>query len=946
LEWGDFTDISFFVPNTPSSTKHHNNRQPLLVSVPPSTTATIMITGIDDLTRIFNLLSEADRGLFSELCTQKSLSVDREVSYDPSIVAALLVSTIKSLAATVNSFIKITNGAGKDNLEISADSVALRYVEYQRLMNLPSTLVEIFEQQCSGLVDRFEEETKVNLYRYFLSCCSMNEVNGGSATSTHYLAQFEKMLSHTLTSVCSNIQRNLEDLMDFDFLWDASIDNTLLFGGDSLVEGAAKELAWALSRTTCQSVLREDCTDVQSCERRYRILHEAACLDLVLAGMLTQLYPSNGEDPDAKRMRLERDPREVRQYLLNSIGELLKYAVPDEEIVIERSDLNVTAQQVATSILPFINDRKEMGSDEQSIPDFLCCISSHQQRQTCLIRLKERQRSIVIEKTTEILSSIPPHLPHTEKAVKLGWHVLRLQQRTYDHFHGFYQLDLSQRKMLAPFVFKRSGVESNGAYAYSANISQYDIQAILYMKHQDERITTPFTDRMNTIHISGWKEPPLSDTERDELQKWITYMSSGVAPACTLAPSHRLMVYLHASSLPPPSAQTDGNINTRALTWDMVALPVLNYCLSQAAKDFGTAGCFIISETGDHTVPCVTTHPDQMNMPSAILRLYYAALDIILHHDAAKRKSDANPSMVLNLRVHSSLFALCRFCLHKARHLSTGHRHNILMSTENQSLVIEDIGTCPIVYYKLIDSFIKALSPGSGYATSFYQGLILPSRMTQVLRRLQEMLLGLMWMRSCVEMTSDFESTFVGMINKLKQNPTAWKQACPIGSVKEADDTASNEKERIFVRYVLRNLVKVTRRRTRALCVHLSVSQTSAITSKTIMVFVNMLYHRVDMFIDRHPDQLMLCSLYLVCSKMKLAPTVDFQKIKDAYMEINESFYNSATLNTIFYEVKLTSSNDESGNILSFYNKVFAPNVRPFWKSFVGEAPNRVSVSS
>ncbi|KAL7439422.1 hypothetical protein ACHAXM_006696 [Skeletonema potamos] len=897
-----------------------------------------MIAGIDDLTRIFDLLSETDRKLFSELCTHKSLSVDREISYDPSIVAALVVSTIKSLAVPVNSFIKIKNGDGNDNIEIFADSVALRYVQYQRLVNLPSTLVEIFEQQCFGLVDRIEEKTKFNLYRYFLSCCSMSELNGGSATSAQYLAQFEKLLRHTLTSVCSNIQRNLEDLMDFDFLWDASTDNTLLFDGDLLVDDTAKELAWALSRATCQSVLREDGTDVQSCERRYRILHEAACIDLVLAEILTHLYPSNGGDPDAKRMRLERDTREARQYLLNSIRELLKYAAPDDEIVIERNDLNMTAQEVATSILPFIADRKEMSpADEHSFPVFLSCISSHQQRQTCLLRLKERQRSIVVEKTTEMFSSIPSHLPNPEKAIKLGWHILRLQQRTYDHSHGFYTLDLSQRKMLAPFVLKHCGVENHDASANGANISQHDIHAICYWKHQEESSVTPFTDHMNTIHISGWKEPPLSDTERDELQKWIKYMSAGVDPACILAPSQRLMAFLQASSLPPPSTQTNGNTNTCALTWDMVALPVLNHCLSQAAKDFGTAGRFVISETGDHTVPCVTTHPDQMNMPSAILRLYYAALDIILHHDTTKRKSDANPSMVLNLRLHSSLFSLCRFCLHKACHLSTGHRHNILMTTENQSLVIEDIGTCPIVYYKLIDSFIKTLSPGTEYATSFYQGMLLPSRITKVLRRLQEMLLGLMWMRSCVEMSSDFESTFVGMINKLKQNPTAWKQACPIVSEKDADKTASNEKERIFVRYVLRNLVKVTRRRTRALCVCLSVSPTSAVTSKTMMVFVNMLYHRVDMFIDRHPDQLMLCSLYLVCSKMKLAPTVDFQKIKDAYMEMNESFYNSSTLNTIFYEVKLTSSNNESGNIVSFYNKVFAPNVRPFWKSFIGE---------
>eukprot|EP00984_Skeletonema_dohrnii_P036848 scaffold38273_cov155-Skeletonema_dohrnii-CCMP3373.AAC.4 len=903
-----------------------------------------MIAGIDDLMRIFGLLSEADRKLFSDLCTEKALSAGN-VSCDPSIVAALLVSTIKSLAAPVDSLIKITNGAGNDNVEISEDSVALRYLQYQRLMNLPFTIVQIIEQQCSDAVGKFEEKTKVNLYRYFLSCCSIatSESNGGSVTSVHYLAQFEKLLSHTLTSVCSNIQRNLEDLMDFDFLWEASTDHTLLFGGDSLVEGTAKELAWALSRTTCQAVLQDDGTDVQSCERRYRIVHQAACIDLVLVAMLKQLHPSNGDNPEPKRMRSERDPRDVKQYLLNSIGELLKYAVPDEEIVIGLNDLNTTALTAATSILPFIDDgKKMMGLPESFIAEhFLPCLSSHQQRQTCLSRLKERQRSIVVEKATEMLFSIPSHQPNIEKAIKLGWHVPRLQQRTYAHCHGFYQLDLSEREMLAPFVLKHYGVqESNGA-PNDTSRSQFDIQAICYRKHQEEHMMAPPADDLNAIHISGWKEPPLSGTERDELETWITHISSGVAPACTLTPSRRLMAYLEASSLPSSSAQTNGSTVPSALTWEMVALPVLNYCLSQAAKDFGTAGRFIISETGDHVVPCVPTHPDQMNMPSAILRLYYAALDVILHHDASKRKSNANPSMVLNLRVHSSLFALCRFCLHKARHLSTGHRHDILMTTENQSVVIEDIGTCPIVYYKLIGSFIKALAPGSEHAALLYEGLTLPSRIIQSLRRLQEMLLGLMWMQSCVEMTGDVELTFVGMINKLKQNSTVWKQVCPIGSEKEADNTTSDDKERIFVRYVLRNLVKVTRRRTLALCAHLSVSDSSSIASKAMMVFVNMLYHRVDMFIDRHPDQLMLCSLYLVCSKMKLAPTVGFQKIKDAYMEMNESFYNISTLNTIFYEVKLPklpSSNDESGNIVTFYNTVFTPNVRPFWKSFVATA--------
>jgi hypothetical protein len=899
-----------------------------------------MIAGIDDdLMRIFNLLSEEDRKIFSELCAHASN--EGVSSCDPKnpIVSAMLLSTIKSLAATVETLTKIdVNDTGIENnvVEISAESIALQYVEYQQLATLPTTtLLQIIDHQCSALVDSFDEKTKLNLFRYFLSCCSIttdissSNENGASAP---YVAQFEKLLTHTLSTVSSNIRRNLEDLTDFDYLWDASTDHTLLFDGDLSSEETAKELAWSLVRTTSNSVLREDGTDAQSCERRYRILHEAACIDLVLAAMLTQLLPSNGENPAAKRMRSERDAREVRQYLLNSIGELL-LAVTAEEIVIQRSDLNITAQQVATSILPFVDDRKKMDSDEMFIPVFLSCISSNEQRKTSLLRLKKAQTRIVAEKAGEALSSIPAHLPNIEKALKLGWLVPRLQQRTYDHFHGFYQLDLSKRKMLASIVPKthNNGMGSNGS-------SQQIVQAICYKKHQGESsmpVELPLGS-MNAINISGWKEPPLSDTEREELQNWIVSSSSSTRPACCLKPSPKLLASLKASSLPPTtSAETNGN-STAILTWEMVVLPMLNNCLTQAAKDFGTTGSFTVLDGGEHIVPLVATSPGQIIMPSAILQLYYIALDVLLHHDAARRKSDANPTMVLNLRFHSSLFALCRFCLHKGNNLSASYQHDHLTTTESQSLVIEDIGTCPIVYYKLIESFIKAFAPDNEYVSSNYEGQVLPSRITQNLRRLQEMLLGLMWMRSCVDITGDFESTFVGMLNKMKQDATAWQQVCPIGADKEAESTiSSNDKERMFVRYILRNLVKVTRRRLLDICKHLIVSQTSTITFKTMMVFTNMLYHRVDLFIDRHPDQLMLCSLYLVCSKMKLAPSVTFQNIKDAYMEMNEDLYNTTTLNTIFYEVKLSSSNDERGNIVSFYNDEFTPNVRPFWKSLM-----------
>ena len=888
-----------------------------------------MIAGVDDLLRIFKLVSEADKRVFSELSTLKSLSGC--LPHDPSISAALMVSTIKSLAAQVNSLIKISNNNGNNDVLISTNTVALCFVKYQKLKNLPSTMVQIIEEQCSDMVNNFEAETKVNLYRYFLTSCYLN------ATSVQYVSEFEKLLSHALTFVCSNIQRNLEDLMDFDFLWDASTDGTLVFGGDSLVADTAKQFTWILSRTPCLPQI-EDGADVLSCKRSTRILHQAACMDLVLASILTQSYNDTNESSEPKRIRTE---REVRQYLLNAVGELLKHvASAEQDIVIERNDINIAAQKVAKNILPFIEDQGKMDFEEKLISAFSSCISSHKQRQACVVRLKGRQRSIVIEEARKVLSRMSPHQHNIERAIQMGRHLSSLRERTLDHCDGVYQLDSAERMMLAPVFLKHQGVESNGTSTNGMKHSMYEIQAICYAKQAEEQIKSSPVGTLSTAHISGWKDPPLSDMERDELQKWISSLSSDVTPDCTLSPSSRLMAYLKASSFPPP-AQANGNVTSSSLSWEKVMLPVLNCCLSRAAADFGTSSRFTISQNGDHAVPSFTFNQDQMIMPSVILRFYFAALDTILHHDAARRKKDANSSLVLNSRVHSSLFALCRFCIHKASHLIAVHQDDFLQNTEDQLILIEDIGTCPVVYCKLIDSFLNTLAPRSKSTTSSYEDLLLPSRIIKCLHRLQEMFLGFIWMQ-CMVITCDIEPTFVGMINHLKRTPTVWRQVCPIDGGDKSDEVASiNGREHIFVRYALRNLVKITRRRILALCALLLVPESSAVASKTMVVFTNMLYHRVDMFIDRNPDQVMICSLYLVCSKMKLAPSVSLQKIKDTYIEMNKTFFTKSTLNAILHEIKLSANNDESGNILSFYNKVFVPNVCPFWKSFVGEAPDK-----
>jgi len=104
-------------------------------------------------------------------------------------------------------------------------------------------------------------------------------------------------------------------------------------------------------------------------------------------------------------------------------------------------------------------------------------------------------------------------------------------------------------------------------------------------------------------------------------------------------------------------------------------------------------------------------------------------------------------------------------------------------------------------------------------------------------------------------------------------------------------------------------------------------------------IFKTMLHHRTDIFFDRHPDQLMLCSLYAALrAQSQFDPEAKFQQIADAYMEMNRDVLGSEVPYTILHRIKNCSDDDNQfGDIISLYNEVFVPSVKPFWKSFKDE---------
>lgn len=113
----------------------------------------------------------------------------------------------------------------------------------------------------------------------------------------------------------------------------------------------------------------------------------------------------------------------------------------------------------------------------------------------------------------------------------------------------------------------------------------------------------------------------------------------------------------------------------------------------------------------------------------------------------------------------------------------------------------------------------------------------------------------------------------------------------------------------------------------------LSVPWIEATTNKTMEIFTTMLHHRTEIFFNRHPDQLMMCSLYAaLCARSNSVSNVLFQDIADAYMKIRDQVGSEISY-MILHRIKNCSDHDEKfGDVVSLFNQVFVPAVKPFWR--------------
>lgn len=85
------------------------------------------------------------------------------------------------------------------------------------------------------------------------------------------------------------------------------------------------------------------------------------------------------------------------------------------------------------------------------------------------------------------------------------------------------------------------------------------------------------------------------------------------------------------------------------------------------------------------------------------------------------------------------------------------------------------------------------------------------------------------------------------------------------------------------------------------------------------------LRERMNLVWDRHIDHIVLCSVYGVCRACEIK--VMFADILDVYVRLREHFLGAATCNRIARHIVI---DNQVGNIITFYNKVFVPELKTY----------------
>mmetsp|Transcript_20912 Transcript_20912/g.51866 ORF Transcript_20912/g.51866 Transcript_20912/m.51866 type:complete len:1273 (+) Transcript_20912:136-3954(+) len=360
---------------------------------------------------------------------------------------------------------------------------------------------------------------------------------------------------------------------------------------------------------------------------------------------------------------------------------------------------------------------------------------------------------------------------------------------------------------------------------------------------------------------------------------------------------------------------------------------------------------------------------------ASIVGFYYYSLEAIIQDEMDRMDFLGSFGSQLQSRpFHRALLACCYSCVLKG----VGMYPKLLLNKMCEDVTIQALMDCtesdPFTLLKVTEAFCRALiaiKEVTQQQNGFPVVSGLPLTINKHAQKVEAQLIdSLLWSKpSASELSA--ETCFAHSIKTMNSLPGAWPPDIlePIlpeeltnlesESSKSTDvrykPSFGSSSEANFVSFVLRKLLKIVFFRIRAICAALDLSNEGALQTQILVAFRYILRHHISLFIDRHVDQLLLCSIYGVCRVMQIEPKITFGKVIDAYLTVREEDQGETACRMVVRHIKLTSEGNESrpnsqvvGNIVVFYNTVYIPKMQKYFlesKSLKGSAESYKNAS-
>ncbi|KAL3925145.1 MAG: hypothetical protein SGILL_000603 [Bacillariaceae sp.] len=456
---------------------------------------------------------------------------------------------------------------------------------------------------------------------------------------------------------------------------------------------------------------------------------------------------------------------------------------------------------------------------------------------------------------------------------------------------------------------------------------------------------TPPRPRPPSLVKNGELEPPVINDSM-ELNEW----TLSILSLSVVKPSDSLLMYL---------GKTDRSRGDGTSCLHDVIVPVLNRGLLRVQGALRTSDPNGPKDTRltvgrkDGQVYVSGQVDEGIQLCASVVGFYYHSLEAIIY-DQMERMEFLGQfgSLLQSESFHRALLTCCYACTLKG----AGTTHKIEMNGSHKEttvhLLMETIESSPYTFLKVTEALRRALVVTGDPSKKKLGSPIVPGLPVILQKHLQklevQMVDSIVWATSS---SSKSEGSLALTIKTMKSLPGAWPpdvlESTLPEEILDSDDSPStlieekykpafsSSTEANFLSYVLRKLLKIVFFRIQKICVALKLSNETHVHAQILVAFRYLLRNHLELFYDRHIDQLILCTVYGVCRVMRVNPEVTFARLMDAYIAVRKDDQGERACRVILRHVKLVANENEFrpegkvvGNLIVFYNQVYVPKMQ------------------